>query len=162
MVDLDVVYIPTPRTIVRQMLSLAGLRKNENLYDLGAGDGRILVEGVRGFDAKATGIEIDPERIQRLRERLQSTGVVANVIQADFMDVDLSPADVIAIYLSDSVNARLAEKLEHELRAGTRIVSLDYALPGWKPEKEISVKSGALDRKLFLYITGTHTARRRV
>lgn len=144
------------------MLSLAGLRKNENLYDLGAGDGRILVEGVRGFDAKATGIEIDPERIQRLRERLQSTGVVANVIQADFMDVDLSPADVIAIYLSDSVNARLAEKLEHELRAGTRIVSLDYALPGWKPEKEISVKSGALDRKLFLYITGTHTARRRV
>jgi precorrin-6B methylase 2 len=162
LVDLDVVYIPTPRTIVRQMLSLAGLRKNEKLYDLGAGDGRILVEGVRGFDAKATGIEIDPERIQRLRERLHSTGVVANVIQADFMDVDLSPADVIAIYLSESVNARLAEKLEHELRAGTRIVSLDYTLPGWKPEKEISVKSGALDRKLFLYITGTHTARRRV
>jgi len=162
LVDLDVVYIPTPRTIVRQMLSLAGLRKNENLYDLGAGDGRILVEGVRGFDAKATGIEIDPERIARLRERLQSTGVTATVIQADFMDVDLSPADVIAIYLSESVNARLAEKLEHELRAGTRIVSLDYTLPGWKPEKEISVKSGGLDRKLFLYIAGKQAPRSRV
>jgi len=162
LVDLDVVYIPTPRTIVRQMLSLAGLRKNENLYDLGAGDGRILVEGARGFDAKATGIEIDPERIARLRERLQSTGVTARVIQADFMDVDLSPADVIAIYLSESVNARLAEKLEHELRAGTRIVSLDYTLPGWKPEKEISVKSGGLDRKLFLYIACKRAPRSRV
>ncbi len=156
MVDLDVVYIPTPKIIVRQMLSLAGLRKNENLYDLGAGDGRILVEGVRGFGAKGTGVEIDPERIQRLRERLQSTGVTANVIQGDFMDVDLSPADVIAIYLSDSVNAKLAKKLEHELKAGTRIVSLDYTLPGWKPEKEISVKSAGLDRKLFLYTAGKH------
>lgn len=152
-------YIPTPKIIVRQMLSLAGLRKNENLYDLGAGDGRILVEGVRGFGAKGTGVEIDPERIQRLRERLQSTGVTANVIQDDFMNVDLSPADVIAIYLSDSVNARLAKKLEHELRAGTRIVSLDYTLPGWKAEKEISVKSGGLDRKLFLYIVGKHAVR---
>ena len=159
MVDLDVVYIPTPKIIVGQMLSLAGLRKNENLYDLGAGDGRILVEGVRGFGAKGTGVEIDPERIQRLQERLQSTGVTANVIQDDFMNVDLSPADVIAIYLSDSVNARLAKKLEHELRAGTRIVSLDYTLPGWKPVKEISVKSGGLDRNLFLYIVGKHAVR---
>ena len=159
MVDLDVVYIPTPKTVVRKMLLLGGLRKNENLFDLGAGDGRILVEGVREFGAKGTGIEIDPERIRRLRERLQSTGVVANVIQGDFMDVDVSPADVIAIYLSDSVNARLAEKLEHELKAGTRIVSLDYTLPGWKLEKEISVKSGGVDRKLFLYIAGKHAAR---
>jgi len=151
MVDLDVVYIPTPKNIVRQMLSLAGLRKGENLYDLGAGDGRILVEAVRGFGAKGTGVEIDPERIQRLRERLQSTGVTANVIQEDLMSVDVSPADVIAIYLSDSVNKKLAKKLERELKAGTRVVSLDYAIPGWRSEKEVSVNSGGLERKLFLY-----------
>ena len=151
MVDLDVVYIPTPKNIVRQMLSLAGLRKGENLYDLGAGDGRILVEAVRGFGAKGIGVEIDPERIQRLRERLQSTGVTANVIQEDLMSVDVSPADVIAIYLSDSVNKKLAKKLERELKAGTRVVSLDYAIPGWRSEKEVSVNSGGLERKLFLY-----------
>jgi len=94
------------------MLSLAGLRKNENLYDLGAGDGRILIEGVRGYGAKGTGIEIDPKRIQRLRERLHTTGVTANVIQEDFMGVDLSPADVIAIYF------RISEReISEETRA---------------------------------------------
>jgi 16S rRNA A1518/A1519 N6-dimethyltransferase RsmA/KsgA/DIM1 with predicted DNA glycosylase/AP lyase activity len=155
MVDLDVAYIPTPKTIVRQMLSVAGLRKNENLYDLGAGDGRILVEGVRRFGAKATGVEIDPDRIERLRERLQSTGVVANVIQGDLMNVDVSSADVIAIYLSDPMNERLAKKLERELKPGARVVSLDYTLPGWRLEKEIFVKNGGLERKLFLYIAGS-------
>ena len=152
-------FVPTPQQVAIRMLILANTRPGNVVYDLGAGDGRILVEGVRGYGAKGTGIEIDPERIQRLRERLQSTGVTANVIQEDFMGVDLSPADVIAIYLSESVNARLVKKLERELRAGTRIVSLDYTLPGWKPEKERSVKSGGLDRKLFLYIAGKHAVR---
>jgi cyclopropane fatty-acyl-phospholipid synthase-like methyltransferase len=159
MVDLDVVYIPTPKTIVRQMLSLAALRKNENLYDLGAGDGRILIEGVRRFGANGTGVEIDPERIEKLRERLHSTGVAANVIQGDMMSVDVSSADVVAIYLSDSVNERLAKKLERELRPGARVVSLDYTLPGWRPEKEIFVKNGGVERKLFLYIVGKQQVR---
>lgn len=151
MVDLDVAYVPTPKAIVREMLTLASLRKGECLYDLGAGDGRILVEGARRFGANGTGIEIDPERIQRLRKRLQSTGVAACVVEGDFMDVDLSPADVVAIYLSDSVNAKLARKFERELKQGSRIVSLDYTLPGWKPEKEIMLRHGGLERKVFLY-----------
>ena len=150
LVDLDVAYVATPKNVVRQMLSLAGLRRGETFFDLGAGDGRILIEAVRGFGARATGIEIDPQRVSRIKERLRSTGIKAEIVQADLLDVDLSTADVVALYLSESVNAKLATKLQKELKAGSRIISLDYPLPGWVLEKEVTVK-GPLARKLFLY-----------
>ena len=150
MVDIDVAYVPTPKQIVHQMLHLAQLRRGEMLFDLGAGDGRIMIEAVRTFHARATGIEIDPERVKRIRQRLESTRVEAEVIQADFMVVDLSPADVVAIYLSDSTNAKLATKLSRELRPGARVVSLDYTLPDWQVESEATVK-GPIPRKLWLY-----------
>ncbi len=150
MVDLDVAYVPTPKNIVRQMLLLAELRRGETLFDPGAGDGRILIEAARKFGAQSVGIEIDPQRVSRTKQRLTSTGIKAEVIPADFMDVDFSSADVVAIYLSESANAKLAPKLERELHDGSRVVSLDYPLPGWVPEKEVTVK-GALPRKLYLY-----------
>lgn len=132
------------------MLTLAQLRRDEVLFDIGAGDGRIMIEAARRFGARVTGIEIDPERVARIRDRLQSTAVEAKIIQADFMTVDLSSADVITIYLSDSVNAKLAPKLRHELKAGARVVSLDYPLPGWVSQKELVVE-GAVPRRLILY-----------
>ena len=133
------------------MLRLAKVRKDEVLYDLGAGDGRILVEAVRGFGARAVGVEIDPDRVLRIKERLKSTGVDAEVIQGDFLEIDLSAANVVTMYLSDSVNARLSPKMTRELNPGTRVVSLDYALPGWLPDKELRVKGGGLERTIFLY-----------
>ena len=148
---MDVAYIPTPKNIVRQMLLLARLRRGELLYDLGAGDGRILIEGARDFGARCVGVEIDPERVIRLKERLASTKVEAKIIEGDLMQVDLSEADVVAIYLSESVNAKLAPKLSRELKTEARVVSLDYALPGWKPEKEASVASAGLSRRIYLY-----------
>lgn len=151
MVDLDVAFIPTPKAIVQQMLQIAQVRQGEILFDLGAGDGRILIEASRRFGAQTVGVEIDPNRVTRIKERLRATGVQAKVIQADLMDVDLSSADVIAIYLSYSVNSKLAPKLSRELKPGARIVSLDYVLPGWVPEKEITIESGGVSRKLFLY-----------
>jgi len=149
--NLDVAYIPTPKNIVRQMLLLARLRRGEILYDLGAGDGRILIEGTRDFGARCVGVEIDHERVARLRKRLAATRVEARIIEGDLMQVDLSEADVIAIYLSESVNARLAPKLSIELKTGARVVSLDYPLPGWKLEKEVSVPSSGLSRQIYLY-----------
>jgi len=154
MVKLDVAYVPTPKEIVRRMLQLAQVRRGETVFDLGAGDGRVLIEAVRRFGARAVGVEIDPERLTRIKERLTSTGTEAEVIQADFMDVDLSSADVVAIYLSASVNAKLAPKLRSELKAGARIVSLDYVLPGWIPEGELTVKSGGVTRKVYFYRMG--------
>jgi SAM-dependent methyltransferase len=151
MVDLDVAYVPTPKDIVRRMLRLAGVRRGETVFDLGAGDGRILIEAVRGFGARAIGVEIDPERLARARERLAATETQAEMIQGDFMQADISSADVVAIYLSESVNAKLAPKLKNELKAGARVVSLDYALPGWPLEKELTVKSTGITRTIYSY-----------
>jgi 16S rRNA A1518/A1519 N6-dimethyltransferase RsmA/KsgA/DIM1 with predicted DNA glycosylase/AP lyase activity len=146
-----VAYVPTPKDIVRTMLRLADVRRGETVFDLGAGDGRILIEAARKFGARVVGVELDPQRLARIQERLATTGAEATVIQRDFMEVDLSSADVIAIYLSDSVNARLAPKLRNELKVGARVVSLDYVLPGWAFERELTVKSGGVTRKVFLY-----------
>ncbi len=151
MVNVDVVYIPTPKPIVRQMLQAAQLRRGEVLFDLGAGDGRIIIEAARRFGARAIGIEIDPERVARIRDRLKSTGVSAEVIQANFLDADLSSADVVAIYLSDSANSKIEPKLRRELKPTARIVSLDYTLPGWVAAKERSVTSGGVTRTFYLY-----------
>ena len=153
MTNLDVAYVPTPKSIVRQMLRLAQLRRGETLLDLGAGDGRILIEAARSFGAHCVGIEIDPERVTRLKERLRSTRVEAKVIEGDLMELDLSEADVVTIYLSDSVNLKLAPKLRRELKPGARIVSLDYSLPGWRHEKEVTVKNAAMTRTIYLYRT---------
>lgn len=151
MVDLDVAYIPTPKGIVRRMLQLANVRRGELVFDLGAGDGRILIEAVRGFGARAIGVELDPERVTRIQDRLGATGIVAEVIHEDFMKVDVSSADVVAIYLSASVNTKLAPKLRNELKVGARVVSLDYALPAWFPERELTVNSGGVSRIIYLH-----------
>ena len=133
------------------MLLLAQLRRGEKLFDLGAGDGRILIEAARSFGARCVGVEIDPERITRLKDRLRSTGVEAEVIEGDFMQLDLSEADVVTMYLSDSTNSKLAPKLARELKPGARIVSLDYVLPEWRHEREVTVKNAAMTRKIYLY-----------
>ena len=151
MVDLDVAYVPTPKDIVWRMLQLASLRRGETLFDLGAGDGRIIIEAVRRFGAKAVGVEIDPERISRIRERLNATKTQAELIEANLFHVNLSSADVIAIYLSDSANAKLAPKLKDELKAGARVVSLDYKLPGWAADRELEVNTSGITRRLYLY-----------
>jgi predicted RNA methylase len=133
------------------MLQLASLRRGETLFDLGAGDGRIIIEAVRRFGAKAVGVEVDPERISRIRERLNATMTQAELVEADLFHVDLSSADVIAIYLSDSANAKLAPKLKAELKVGARVVSLDYMLPGWVPDRELEVDTSGITRRLYLY-----------
>ena len=133
------------------MLLLAKLRRGELLYDLGAGDGRILIAAAREFGARCVGVEIDPERVVRMKERLAATKVEAEIIEGDLMQPELSNADVITIYLSDSVNAKLAPKLSRELKTGARIVSLDYVLPNWKHDREVSIASAGLTRKVYLY-----------
>jgi len=151
MVNVDVAYVPTPKNVVRQMLMLSKLRRGELLYDLGAGDGRILIEAARGFGARCVGVEIDPDRIARLKKRLASTRVEAEIVEGDLMEVDLSKADVVAIYLSDSVNLKLAPKLNRELKSGARVVSLDYALPAWKEDKHITTSNAGIKRAVYLY-----------
>src|SRR5208282_1183058 len=101
--------------------------------------------------ARAVGVEIDPERISRIRERLNATKTQAELIEANIFHVNLSSADVIAIYLSDSANAKIAPKMKAELKVGARVVSLDYMLPCWVPEREVEVNTSGITRKLYLY-----------
>lgn len=151
MTDLDVAFVPTPKRIVQSMLRLASLRRGETLFDLGAGDGRVIIEAARRFGANAIGVEIDPASISRIRERLAATRTKAQLIEADMFKVDLTSADVITIYLSASANAKLVPKLNSELKRGTRVVSLDYTLPGWLPKRELQVEASGIGRTIYLY-----------
>jgi len=127
-------YVVSPQQIVDRMLELADLKSGETLYDLGSGDGRILITAVQRYHAKAVGIEISDALVDSTNDRIRRLGLQdqARIIHGDFMQVDLSPADVVTIYLATDSNEILRPNLEKYLRKGSRVVSHDYAVPGWK------------------------------
>jgi ribosomal protein L11 methylase PrmA len=124
------------------MLTLANVKPGELVYDLGAGDGRILYSAVKDFDAKAVGIELDETRYEAIAKRIERErlGNSAGVIRSDFFNINLSPADVVTLYLLTSVNSMIKPKLERELRAGARVVSHDFPVHGWIPTYVEKVK----------------------
>jgi protein-L-isoaspartate O-methyltransferase len=129
-------YVVSPQEIVDRMLELADLRPGEKLYDLGSGDGRILVTAVVRFKAKAVGVEISDDLVASTNDRIHRLGLDndARVIHGNFLDTDLSPADVVTLYLATDANELLRPNLEKYLRNGARVVSHDYRVPGWKPK----------------------------
>jgi SAM-dependent methyltransferase len=129
-------YVVSPQQIVDRMLELADIRPGETLYDLGSGDGRVLITAVQRFHAKAVGIEISETLVRSTTERIQKMGLAsdARVIQGDLLQIDLSPADIVTIYLATDSNEILRPNLEKYLRPGARVVSHDYVVPGWKPK----------------------------
>jgi SAM-dependent methyltransferase len=129
-------YVVSPQEIVDRMLELADLKPGEKLYDLGSGDGRILITAVVRFKAKAVGIEISDDLAVSANDRIHRLGLDndAHVIHGNFLDVDLSPADVVTLYLATDANELLRPNLEKYLRNGSRVVSHEYAVPGWKPK----------------------------
>lgn len=132
---LDVIYVPTPPAVVDAMLSLAKVGPTDVVYDLGAGDGRIVIAAVKAFHAaRAVGVELDPQRLQEARRNAEAQGVADRVqfIQGDLFEVDLSEATVVTLYLLPAINRRLEPRLRR-LRAGTRIVSHNYDFgESWK------------------------------
>ena len=135
------------------MLTLADTKPSQLVYDLGAGDGRILSLAVRSFGAIAVGVELDESRCKTInelikREKLEDS---ASVIQEDFLNVDLSKADVITLYLLNSVNALIRPKLERELKYGARVVSHDFPIQGWYPMRVEEVKTEHKAHALYLY-----------
>jgi SAM-dependent methyltransferase len=129
-------YVVSPQEIVDRMLELADLKPGEKLYDLGSGDGRILITAVVRFKAKAVGVEISDDLVNSTSARIRKLGLDtdAQVIHGNFLDVDLSPADVVTLYLATDANELLRPNLEKYLRNGARVVSHEYAVPGWKPK----------------------------
>jgi protein-L-isoaspartate O-methyltransferase len=129
-------YVVSPQEIVDRMLELADLKPGEKLYDLGSGDGRILITAVVRFKAKAVGVEISDALFASTNDRIHRLGLDndARVIHGNFLDTDLSPADVVTLYLATDANEMLRPNLEKYLRNGARVVSHDYRVPGWKPK----------------------------
>lgn len=133
----DVIYVPTPPEVVDAMLNMAQVKDGDVLYDLGSGDGRIPIAAVKRAKIKATGIDIDPQRIAEANANAKAQGVEGKVTfrQADLFASDFSDATVVTLYLLDSLNEKLRPKLLAELRPGTRIVSHAFKMGDWKPEK---------------------------
>lgn len=135
----DVRYEPTEHEIVLAMLKLANVKSSDLVYDLGCGDGRIVIEAARRFGARGVGIDIDPQRIKEARENARKAGVADKVEfrNEDLFEADISRASVVMLYLFPWVNLKLRPKLLAELKPGTRIVSHSHHMGDWVPEKEI-------------------------
>ncbi|HEY3441142.1 MAG TPA: class I SAM-dependent methyltransferase [Paludibaculum sp.] len=146
-------YVTSPQPIVEKMLEVARLKSGETIYDLGCGDGRILFSAVKNFGAKAVGVEISPTLAKRAQQTLESQGMQdqVKVIQADMMSVDVSGANVVSLYLMTDANEALRPKLERELKAGARVVSLEFKIKGWKAAREETVQVHNHPYKIYLY-----------
>ena len=146
-------YVVSPQSIVERMLEMADLRPGETVYDLGSGDGRILITAVQQFHAKAVGVEISDALVNATNERIRKNGLQndARVIHGDLLKVDLSPADVVTIYLMTDSNEILRPNLEKYLHAGARVVSHEYAVPGWKPKLVEKSDPGVHGHDIYLY-----------
>lgn len=133
----DVPYVPTPQSVVERMLVLGQVDKNDLVYDLGSGDGRIPITAAQKYGARGVGIDIDPERIQEANANARKAGVSDRVqfVQQDLFKTDLSKATVVTLYLLPDVNLKLRPKLLQELKPGTRIVSHAFDMGNWKPEQ---------------------------
>ncbi|RLF16142.1 MAG: SAM-dependent methyltransferase [Thermoprotei archaeon] len=146
-------YSPAPKDVVRVALDMLRLHKGELLFDLGCGDGRILIMAAKYYNVKAVGIEIRRGLARIAKENAKRAGVadLVEVIRGDFFRIDLSKADAITLYLSSKVNEALKMKFINELRDGTRIVSIFFPIPSWNPIEVRKVRTPIKDFNVYLY-----------
>jgi len=137
----DVPYVPTTPEVVDAMLKLAKVTKNDVLYDLGCGDGRIVITAAKKYGATGTGVDIDPQRIKEANANAREAKVTDKVrfIQGDLFKTDFSKATVVTLYLLPSINLKLRPQLLSQLKPGTRIVSHAFDMDDWKPEQTVQV-----------------------
>lgn len=152
----DVVYVPTPNDVVARMLEVAKVKGTDVVYDLGCGDGRIVVTAAKKFGCKAIGFDIDPDRVREARENVKKNGVekLVSIEKKDIFKVDLSPASVVTLYLLPTLNVKLIPQLE-QLKPGSRIVSHDFDMEGVTPEKKIDFISEEdnVTHHLYYFVT---------
>lgn len=147
-------FVPTPQDVVERMLELAQVKKGEVVYDLGSGDGRIVITAAKKYGVKAVGFEIDPDLLKQSRENIKKEGVghLAEIREQDILTVDLSPASVVTMYLLPEVNLRLRPNVWKQLKPGSRVVSHDFDMGDWKAVKTEAIKDkSGWDHTLYLW-----------
>jgi tRNA G37 N-methylase Trm5 len=151
----DVIFVPTPQEVVEEMLKLAKVTKDDVVYDLGCGDGRIVVTAAKNYGCKAVGFDIDPQRIKDSLENVKKNNVekLVEIKQEDIFKLDLSKANVITLYLLPDLNVKLIPQLE-KLKPGSRIVSHSFDMEGVEPDKKVELKTkSAGERTIYLWTT---------
>jgi precorrin-6B methylase 2 len=147
-------FVPTPQDVVDRMLALANVTKDDVVYDLGCGDGRIVITAAKKYGAHGVGVDIDPERIKESQANAASAGVtdLVRFEQNDATKVDVSPATVVTLYLLSSSNLKLRPTLTQQLRPGARIVSHAFSMGDWVPERtDTFTDSHNTERTLYLW-----------
>lgn len=152
----DVIFVPTPQIVVDKMLEMAKVTKKDLVYDLGCGDGRIVVTAAKKFGCKAIGYDIDPQRVKESLENVKKNKVedLVKIEEKDIFTLDLSKANVITLYLLPSLNVKLIPQLE-KLKPGSRIVSHDFDMKGVKPDQVVTIesKNGGGEHTVYLWTT---------
>jgi trans-aconitate methyltransferase len=150
----EVPYVPTNEKVVEEMLKVAKVGKNDVLFDLGSGDGRIPITAAKRWGTRGFGVDIDPDRIKEARENATKAGVADKVkfMQQDLFDTDIKTATVVTLYLLPEVNMRLRPKLLADLKPGTRVVSHNYDMGDWKPLQTITVKLPDGDHTVYYWV----------
>lgn len=152
--------VPTPPQVIERMLSAAALKPGETLYDLGCGEGRVVIMAAQKFHAHAVGIELSHYLFEQTFNRIKQMGLDSqiSIVEGNALHYDLSPADVVTIYFLTSSNDRLRPVFERSLKPGTRVVSHDYEIRGWKPAVKETISVGGRAHTIYVYNVGPHKA----
>jgi predicted RNA methylase len=149
-------YVPTPEIVVRRMLEAGHVRPGDVVYDLGSGDGRVVIMAAQKFGALAVGVELLPDLCRKTEERIKALGLQDRVrmVEGSALRVDLSPANVVTMFFTTLSNDRLKPNLERDLKIGSRVVSNEFPVRGWRPTEVVRVKSGRMEHTIFVYEIG--------
>lgn len=148
--------IPTPQFVVEKMLEAGRVKPGDTVYDLGSGDGRIVITAAQKYGAKAVGVELRPDLCDKARERVKELGLEdkVSIVQGSALHVNLSAADVVTMYFLTSSNERLRPSLERWLKPGSRVVSNQFPIKGWRPTETVRVKAGSMEHTIYVYELG--------
>jgi SAM-dependent methyltransferase len=150
----DVEYVPTPEHVVAAMLEMAETRSTDVVYDLGCGDGRVVIAAAKDYGARGLGVDIDPERIAESRANAQAAGVADRVrfVQQDLFEMDIREATVVTLYLLPQLNRKLRPKLLSDLRPGTRVLSHDFDMGEWQPDNVRRLPGLAYEHTVYYWV----------
>jgi SAM-dependent methyltransferase len=150
----DVEYVPTPPEVVTEMLRLVNVTKDDVVYDLGCGDGRVVITAAKRHGARGVGVDIDPVRIKESRENARKAGVAKRLkfLEQDLFETDFRAATVVTLYLLPKLNLQLRPKLLSELKPGTRVVSHDFDMDDWHPDRVVKLPGASYEHTVYYWV----------